>query len=1587
MKAIKEKILELVESQSLSPRDGAALLRTVKESDSERTKRKIAVIGIGCRFQDADNPMEYWTNLQKGSNLIGKFPESRRTDVNKLFDMSRQEEIYSNGTYLKEIDKFDAGYFHLSAAEASYMDPVQRIMLETAYSAFEDAGYGWDRIYGTNTGVYIGNDHTGGQSYMEHFVQEADSLVLTGSYTGILSSRISYILNLTGPSIVTDTACSSGLTAVHTACSAILENDCHMALAGGINIKVLPVEDGSLKVVESSNNAVKTFDKHANGTVWGEGAGAVLLKEYDQAVKDNDYIYGVILASVLNNDGASNGITAPNAEAQEKAISRAWDMAGINPETITYIETHGTGTVLGDPIEIKAIAKAFRRTTDKRQFCGVGSVKTNMGHLVGCSGIASLIKVLLALKHKKLPASINFEDPNPYISFTDSPVYVNDKLRNWVSEGPRRAGVSCFGFSGTNSHILLEEYIKEPQPGHSQAQPYLFPISAKSEESLRQTTDALSDWLIDNEEVDLSLISSTLAKGRGHYEYRLAIIASDSKELKNKLSMAKLNDYKETEHIFINKHKIVGENKEEKGKGELTAFDISQMSKKAEICINNLVNDAENGNGQMKELAKLYTDGAHIDWNCLYEKEMCKVNIPGYRFKRERHWIDPVIKRKGRKNENTIGSSLLLEECLAESLEQNIYQTEFQVDKHWVLSEHRIKNNSILPGTAYIEMALQAAKRYYGSNGIVLKDFLLLSPMVVAEGKTSVVQTILKKDGDFTSIIIAGREQGENAQQWTRYAVCKVEKAEGSGGILDISSLCRRCSDEIVRLDYDSSTEVYYMGARWNNMYEAHIGKDKLLLELILPDRFKNELEDYITYPSLLDNAVNIAIRKIGEGIYLPFAYGKLTIYNTMPGQFYSYLRTVKEVRKNDEAVSFQIILADKDGNIFAEIEDYTIKKMNEDVLSKEPDTYYRMQWKERGKIVDKSEILHFTEEEKFIILADRTPSSEAYIDELNRLVPDNMILYREAAIQKDGENHNTVGCIQSDYDKLIGRMESEGISRIIYILGAKDKGNTEPDAAEDMKELQHIFYLSKSLLSIKQRNKIQIGIFTEYAYSISGQERVIPVHAAVLDFSRVLQTEVPNLVFHCMDTDRETDRKAILHDFINGRGIRRTAYRRNKAYEEIIERAVNNRSNENTLPIKDGGIYIITGGTGGIGFLLTQSLALKDNVTICIISRHGLTEKHSEKYLELLERIKNSGSEIKFYKADVGSQNQMESVIDTIRELGKISGIIHCAGVAGDGYVLNKNVETFTEVLAPKVAGICLLDRLTRQDKPDFFVSCSSYVTLLPLPGQTDYTAANAYLNAYTRYQREEGIPAYSINWPGWKETGMASERGIENSLLCQSIENAKGLRYFDYILTNGEFDVVYPISLDYEFLLSVQDNLDIHLGTDIMQSLESYKSTATAKGEQKTSLVKEKIKLSGRNNGVYSKTEETLAGLWGSTLNISEIDIYDSFNNLGGNSLLATKLFQVLEVEYGQQLHITDIFTYPSVAQMSEYIETVLGKADVEEAEKSEKTDSELTEKEPLDENQTDDELLAMIRRIKSEDISVEVGLDFLDGEMKNE
>ncbi|OYP02672.1 hypothetical protein CG709_10570, partial [Lachnotalea glycerini] len=310
-----------------------------------------------------------------------------------------------------------------------------------------------------NTGGFVGMDHTAKIkiTYL-NLVEEVDLLAATGSWTGMLASRLSYLFNLNGPSEVIDTACSSGLVCVHEACKALKNGECDMAIAGGINLILNPSVDGILDSIQSGDISIRSFDRYANGTVWGEGVASVVLKTLDKAIEDRDNIYAVIKGSAVNNDGASNGITAPNALAQEDVITKAWKAANIDPRTISYIESHGTGTLLGDPIEIKGITNAFKRYTEDKQFCAIGCVKPNIGHTVAASGIAALIKVVLSMKNNVIPATINFDEPNKFINFCESPLYVNDRARSWEkAEQPRRAGIDAFGFSGTNCHVVIEE--------------------------------------------------------------------------------------------------------------------------------------------------------------------------------------------------------------------------------------------------------------------------------------------------------------------------------------------------------------------------------------------------------------------------------------------------------------------------------------------------------------------------------------------------------------------------------------------------------------------------------------------------------------------------------------------------------------------------------------------------------------------------------------------------------------------------------------------------------------------------------------------------------------------------------------------------------------------------------------------------------------------------------------------------------------------------------------------------------------------------------------------------------------------------
>ena len=358
---------------------------------------------------------------------------------------------------------------------------------------------------------------------------------IPGNLVSILPSRISYLLDLRGPSMLIDTACSSSLVAIHMACESLMMGNCDMALAGSIRLDLMPFQVEEKIGIESSTGKTKPFDESSDGTGFGEGVGVVMLKPLSKAIDDGDNIYATILGSAINQDGASAGITAPNLFAQRDVLIDAWENAGINPEEISFIETHGTGTKIGDPIEIDAITKAFQSFTNKKQFCAISSVKSNIGHLLEAAGIIGLIRTVLSMQHKKITPTLHFNKPNQEISFEESPVYLNNRLIPWEVESARIAGISSFGFSGTNCHMILQEPPVLSRVSDKDKDLELLVFSAKTPTALIRLIQKYHRYVSENDRVKLKDMCYTAAVGRKHYSYRIAILASTMDQLRNVL--------------------------------------------------------------------------------------------------------------------------------------------------------------------------------------------------------------------------------------------------------------------------------------------------------------------------------------------------------------------------------------------------------------------------------------------------------------------------------------------------------------------------------------------------------------------------------------------------------------------------------------------------------------------------------------------------------------------------------------------------------------------------------------------------------------------------------------------------------------------------------------------------------------------------------------------------------------------------------------------------------------------------------------------------------------------------------------------
>jgi acyl transferase domain-containing protein len=521
----------------LSPDKRAALAELLRLGSEP-----IAVIGMACRMpMGADTPDALWELIDRGEDAITEFPAGR-WDIDAFYDPDPERPGKTStrwGAFLRDVEGFDASFFGISPREAAYMDPHQRVLLETAWEALENAGKPPDGLAGSSTGVFVGmctSDYAAALSDIE----ELNTYTGTGTSNNVAAGRLSYTLDLQGPSFVVDTACSSSLVAIHLACQSLRNKECNLALAGGITLLLTPftpVQLTKMRLV-SADGRCKTFDARADGIAMGEGSGLVVLRRLSDARAAKDRILSVIHGSAINQDGRTNGLTAPNGASQRALLRKALANAGVLPSQVTYVETHGTGTSLGDPIEVEALSEVVGRPRPSGPPCAIGSIKTNLGHLGAAAGVAGLIKVVLSLQHRTIPRLLHFRELNPNISLDDTALVIPTEKLSWpTADGRRIAGVSAFGWSGTNVHLVLEDApLEEIERGAIDRPLHLLVLSARTDAALAGLARRMEQYVGAHPEIPLGDLCYSAATGRTHLEKRLAVTARDSAELREQLS-------------------------------------------------------------------------------------------------------------------------------------------------------------------------------------------------------------------------------------------------------------------------------------------------------------------------------------------------------------------------------------------------------------------------------------------------------------------------------------------------------------------------------------------------------------------------------------------------------------------------------------------------------------------------------------------------------------------------------------------------------------------------------------------------------------------------------------------------------------------------------------------------------------------------------------------------------------------------------------------------------------------------------------------------------------------------------------------
>ncbi len=1344
-----------------------------KRRDSDQRKsRDIAVIGMAGRFPRAANVQEFWQRISQGEECISFFSDEELEKLGIAKELLQSGSYVKAGGVLEGEDLFDAAFFGYNPREAELMDPQQRLFLECAWHALDDAGHNSEQYPG-RIGVFAG---AGLNTYLylaEPTLGQSSSLryqAFIGNDKDFTATRVSYKLNLKGPGVTVQTACSTSLVAVHLACQSLLNGECEMAMAGAIGVRLSQREGYVYESggILSADGHCRAFDKEAAGTVFGNGMGVVVLKPLHAAVEDGDNIYAVIKGSAINNDGSLKiGYTAPSVEGQAKVIAEALSISGIEAESVGYIETHGTGTALGDPIEIEALSDAFQAQTGKKGFCAIGSVKTNIGHLDTAAGIAGLIKTICALRYRQLPPSLNFKEPNPKIDFAASPFYVNTQRAEWPKNGsPRRAGVSSFGIGGTNAHMVLEEAPERESSSASPRKWKLLALSAKTPSALEATRNELATALKANQESELSDISYTLQVGRRAFAHRCAVLCQEHSDAVAALQIAN------GEQVFS--ESATGEPPEIAflfpGQGSQYINMGRELYQQEPIFRREVDACAEILNLHLKLDVRQLLFPDEATEAAARELEQTAITQPALfvvEYALARQWMEwgtkpqamlghsigeyvaaclagvlsledalGLVATRGRLMQSMPGGAMLgvklAETELAPLLPVGVSIAAVNFPVSCVVSGPTEAIGNLEATLEAKEVPFSRLHTSHAFHSSMMEP--IVGDFIAAAGKVSLHEPSIPYISNLTGDWVTPT-QATDAKYWgqhLRHAVrfgdgirqlsaCKNLIVLECGPGHTLTSLARQENRNIVAVpclphakeqNSDCFTmlralaKLWVKGAEinWNGFY-AHERRRRIPLP---PYPF--ERQRYWINPDAKNRQKEQA-RTLADWFYVPCWQP-----SALPSQ-------------NDAGVASPILIFEDESGFTSRLADRLQQQGNAVAIVKQGKSFAI------GK--DKSYVLN--------------PGQKVHYQ----------ALFEDLA--KSGALPRTI--IHA------WNITSSGF----------ESGTVASWTEARVRSFDSLMFLAQALESKASGEQVRIVALSNCMQRIGRELAMQPEKAMLLGPLKVIPQEYPNV--SCKSIDLllpEFD--GALEDLSDDLLLELSHFEDNQVAYRGSERWTLNFA-PMQLPAKSGavprlkekGVYLITGGLGGVGLTFAENLAREVRARLILTARSEFptktewedwTAKHGEqdgrtKIIRRLQAMEQLGGDVFVVSADVADTEAMQAgLAQAENHFGAIQGVIHAAGVPGGGMIQIKTAELADSVLRPKVQGTLVLHSLLRDRPLDFFLLCSSINSVIGGFGQSDYSAANAFCDAFAQaHFRPRGCYTASINWDRWNEAGMATK------------------------------------------------------------------------------------------------------------------------------------------------------------------------------------------------------------------------------------